>query len=454
MGCSKMADYLDELARFVAGTTFEDLSNGALDAARDVTLDTLGAITAGMEEPENARLASWVAGNMLPAVSGVLATPYRASPMAAALVNATAGVALEMDEGNRFGGGHPAIHVLPGLLAVAEETGASGSEFITALVVGYEITSRLGGATAPRPNVHSHGHWGAPGTAAAIARLRGWSAEDIRGVINLAASMSPANTWTNAFEGATVRNLYPGRSSMQGVLAVDLYQCGFAALPDAPSDVYGSILGESFDQEAAVAGLGGEYRIQQNYFKLHACCRYNHATLDAVVDAMAGASITAGEVEAVTVDVPWMLDGMLGGYPQNMLAAKFNVPYAVAAALVTGRTDITVFRPEVIAQPSVRTIFDRVSVRVGNAPRQQAASSPSAGVEIKTMNGDTRTATVESIRGDYGSPIPHSDIVDKFKFLVEPVLGRSRTESAIECIESIEKIDNMGPVVELFQLES
>ena len=449
-----MVDYLDELARFAAGTTFEDLSSGALDAARDVTLDTLGAITAGMEEPENARLASWVAGNMLPAVSGVLATPYRASPMAAALVNSTAGVALEMDEGNRFGGGHPAIHVLPGLLAVAEETGASGSEFITALVVGYEITSRLGGATTPRSNVHSHGHWGAPGTAAAIAKLRGWSAEDIRGVINLAASMSPANTWTNAFEGATVRNLYPGRSSMQGVLAVDLYQCGFAALPDAPSDVYGSILGESFDQEAAVEGLGGEYRIQQNYFKLHACCRYNHATLDAVVDAMAGASITAGEVEAVTVDVPWMLDGMLGGYPQNMLAAKFNVPYAVAAALVTGRTDITVFRPEVIAQPSVRTVFDRVSVRVGNAPRQQAASSPSAGVEIKTMNGGTRAATVESIRGDYGSPIPRSDIVDKFNFLVEPVLGTDRTRRALECVEGLERIEDMKPVVEAFRLSS
>ena len=102
-----MADYLDELARFAAGSTFEDLSNGEVDAARDVTLDTLGAITAGMEEPENARLASWAAANMLPAVSGVLATPHRASPMAAALVNATAGVALEMDEGNRFGGGHP-----------------------------------------------------------------------------------------------------------------------------------------------------------------------------------------------------------------------------------------------------------------------------------------------------------------------------------------------------------
>ena len=445
-----MADYLGDLARFAVETTFEDLSSDAVDAARDVTLDTLGAITAGMEEPENYRLASWAAENMLPAVAGILATPYRASPMAAALVNSTAGVALEMDEGNRFGGGHPAIHVLPGLLAIAEHVKVSGSELITALVVGYEVTSRLGGATAPRPNVHSHGHWGAPGTAAAIARLRGWTADAVKGVINLAAGMSPANTWTNAFEGATVRNLYPGRSSMQGVLAVDLYQCGFTALDDAPSDVYGSILGESFDP-AAVARLGGEYRIQQNYFKLHACCRYNHATLDAVVDAIAGASVTPDEIEAVTIDVPWMLEGMLGGYPQNMLAAKFNVPYAAAAALVTGRTDVTVFRPDVIAQPSVRAVFDRVSVRVGSAQRQQAVTSPGASVEIRTRGGDTLTGAVTSIRGDYGSRIPRADLVDKFTYLVEPVLGTDRTQLALERIDSLESVEDVRSVVEAFQ---
>ena len=446
-----MADYLDELARFAVETTFEDLSSDAIDAARDVTLDTLGAITAGMEEPENARLASWAADNMLPPTAGILATPYRASPMAAALVNSTAGVALEMDEGNRFGGGHPAIHVLPGLLAVAEQVGASGSEFITALIVGYEITSRLGGATVPRDNVHSHGHWGAPGTAAAIAKLRGWFAEDIRGTINLAASMSPANTWTNAFEGATVRNLYPGRSSMQGVLAIELYQCGFTALDDAPSDVYGSILGESFDTDAAVAGLGGEYRIQQNYFKLHACCRYNHATLDAVMDAVADARISPDEVESVTVDVPWMLDGMLGGYPRNMLAAKFNIPYAVAAAIVTGRTDITVFRPEVIAQSPLRAVFDRVNVRVGNTPRHQAVTSPGASVEIHTRGGDTLAGAVTLIRGDYGNPISHFDLVDKFTYLVEPVLGTDRTRRAIDRIEALDRADDIGSVVESFR---
>ena len=446
-----MPDYLDELARFVAETTIDDLSCDVVDAARDVALDTLGAITAGMQEPENKRLAFWAAANVGPSVASLIATPHRAGRMGAALVNATAGVALEMDEGNRFGGGHPAIHVLPGLLAFAESTGAAGSDFITALVVGYEITSRLGGATTPRPNVHSHGHWGAPGVAAAIAKLKRWPPADVRGVIDLAAGMSPANTWTNAFEGTTARNLYPGRSSMQGVLAVDLYECGFRGVDDAPSDVYGTILGESFDPVQATSGLGGEYRIQQNYFKLHACCRYNHATLDAVIEAMGGARIQADEIESVIVDVPWMLDGMLGAYPENMLAAKFNLPYAVVATLVTGRTDIDVFRLKVIADPFVREVFERVHVRVGTVPRQEAVTNPSSRVEIRLRDGTVLDGATTTIRGDYGNRIPRSELLDKFNYLVEPVLGSKHTRLAVERISGLDRVDDMRHVAEAFR---
>src|SRR5439155_1459044 len=88
-------------------------------------------------------------------------------------------------------------------------------------------------------------------------------APTIRKVINLAASMSPANSWTPALAGATIRNLYPGRSGLAGILAVDLQRCGFTGLDDAPSDVYATILGDRFDPARAVDGLGERYRIEQ-----------------------------------------------------------------------------------------------------------------------------------------------------------------------------------------------
>lgn len=437
-----MVDYLDKLSRFVADTSFDDLSDEAVRAVRDVTLDTVGAIVAGSQEPENAAFAQLVAQRSGPGTATILGHGVKAEPMLATMVNSTAGVALEMDEGNRFGGGHPAIHTLPGALAVAEEMGASGRSFIEAVLVGYEVESRIGGATKPRDNVHSHGHWGAVGTAAAVAKLRGHSAEGVRAVINLAASMSPANTWTTAFQGATIRNLYPGRSGMHGILADHLYSCGFTGLDDAPSDVYGTIIGESFDTDAVAAGLGGEYRIQQNYFKLHACCRYNHPVLDAVMQATATIDFAPDDVEAVDVSVPSMLQGMLGDYPENMLAAKFNVPYAVAAALVHGKTDISVFRPQIIAGQDIRSVAERVNVQIDPA-LASGGDIPRTTVSIRLNDGRELFAETTLVRGDYGNRIPNDELVGKFNFLTGDILGQERAEDVISTVSQLENLDDV-----------
>src|SRR5215831_15657716 len=292
-----VTDYLDRLAQLASDTRLDALAPSTVDAAKLVLLDTLGAMLAGSALPENTRLAQLAAGRSARGTATLLGHALRADSFWAALSNATAGVALEVDEGNRLGGGHPAIHVIPGALAVAEERGLSGSRLLEALVAGYEIGSRLGGATTARSNVHSHGTWGTISTAVAVARLAESSAETLRDVMNLSASMSPANTWTPALDGATIRNLYPGRSAFQGILAVELERCGFTGLADAPSDVYGTILADRFEPDLAVAGLEplsrgddgrGAHRIEQNYFKLHACCRFNHFALDAVM-ALRGA---------------------------------------------------------------------------------------------------------------------------------------------------------------------
>ena len=448
-----MPIYLTRLAEFVSEIRFGDLTEDAVRAAQDVALDTMGAIVAGMREPECARLAEWASRVAPPPVCAVLGSAHRANPMTAALANATAGVALEVDEGSRFGGGHPAVHVLPPLLAEAERTGANGADFIAALVAGYEVASRLGGATEARDNVHSHGHWGAPGAAAAIARLRQMSAQDAAGAISLAANMSPANTWTAAFEGATARNLYPGRSAMQGVMAVDLYDCGFRGTSDAPSDVYGTILGDSFDAESATRGLGddgAEFRIQRNYFKLHACCRYNHASLDALASALPRGGFDWREVESAEVSVPWMLEGMLGGYPENMLSAKFNLRYAVAAALVRGRADESAFRPDAIADPRVRAAFDRVRVRVGDSARRAAVENPSARVSLNMRNGDTLTGETTAIRGDCDNPISRAEIADKFISLASPTLGEGGAKRAAELAANLETAADMREAARLF----
>ena len=444
-----MTDYLDRLARFTAGIRLAALPAATVAAAKLVLLDTLGAVVAGSALSEKGRLADLAAARAPEGRATLLGHGARADAFWAALANATAGVALEVDEGNRHGGGHPAVHVIPGALAVAEERALDGRRLLEALVAGYEIGSRLGGATTPRANVHSHGTWGTISTAAAVARLADLDAAATREVMNLAASMSPANSWTPALEGATIRNLYPGRSAWTGILAVELHRCGFTGLRDAPSDVYGTILADRFEPASAVAGLGEGYRIEANYFKLHACCRYNHFALDAIAAMRRAHRFAAEEVAAVRVTtIPFGLR-MADPDPANMLGAKFSIPYAVAAALVLGRADMAAFEPAALADPRIRDLARRVEVGADPEMSPRRADYPTARVRVRLRDGRALEETATVGLGDADNPVPAGDVVAKFLALAAPALGVSRARQAADAVSEVDTLEDIRVLTSL-----
>ena len=447
------AEYLDKLADFVTETKLGNLEESTVTAAKNVVLDTIGAILAGSRLSENAGFANLVLGMGNGGNATLFGHAGAVQPMMATLVNATAGVALEMDEGSRLGGGHPSIHVTPGAIAMAEERKCTGAELLESVIVGYEVTSRIGSGTSVKDVVHSHGTWGTAGTAAATARILGFDAQETRAAISMAASMSPANTWTPCLEGATVRNLYPGRSGFQGILAAQLVQCGFTSLRDGPSDLYESLLGGGFNTEAVVAGLGepGAYRIQNNYFKFHACCLYNHPALDAVESLLRQEEFTATDVSRVQIEAPPLALIMADPEPDNMLAAKFSIPYAVAAMLVRGNANVTAFYPDQVANPQIRELAGVVEVAADSEMSLRRYDYPSARVAVSLKDGRRLEQSVTAQRGDYRNPVTRDELLAKFRFLATETLGESRTSQVIDAVGSLETLGNVRELTGLLR---
>ena len=444
-----MGDYLDTLSEFITDTHYQDLSEDAVASVRDVVLDTVGAILAGSRLPENSSLARQVTDRSGPATATVFGHPLKAEPMLATLVNATAGVGLEMDEGNRLGGGHPSIHTMPGALAVGEEMGIDGRRFIEAMLVGYEVESRIGAATVARPNVHAHGHWGVISTAVAVGKLKGLDAGRMLSLINVASGMSPANTWKPCFEGATIRNAYPGRSGLMGILAVHMYEAGFTGVDDGPADVFGTIIGESFDPNVALKGLGGEYRIQQNYTKFHACCATMHPPIEAVLAVRSQDGFSLDEVDTVEVELRRYLPDMVGAYPRNMLGAKFSVPYSVASALVRGSADVTTFYPDAIDDDKVRAMAARVRI-AEDVETSGSVDGPTARAWVRMKDGRTLTSTVGIIPGDRANPLPRDATLSKFRFLTNGILDPQRADEVIRLAG--DHLQDLGDIRELTTL--
>lgn len=431
--------YLDELCRFLAGCRFEDLPQDVVRQAGLVVADTVAAIAAGSAEPEMTALTARLAA--APGPAAVIGTGLRTDAGKAALLNGTAGTFLEMDEGNRFSRGHPAIHVLPAVLATAEAEGTSGRDALLALVLGYEVGARLGGAARLRPAMHPHGTWGTVAAAAAIAKLAGADANGFRETLNVASSLTLATSKRTMLEGGTVRNVYAGVSSQMGLLAHHLVQAGFSGERDGIASVFGAVVSDSIDTDALVRGLGDAWQISQNYFKLHSCCRYNHATLDALAKL---GPIRPEDVAAVEVETYGDAAELDDPRPRNTLAAKFSVPFAVATTIAHGSSGVASFTLNAVGDPKVLELAGRVSVREDPALSARLPAERPARVKVRYRDGREASAETFTNRGDDVDPYTVEELAEKYRELAGRVWPAERAAALHERLLALHDVADVA----------
>ncbi len=447
-----MTDYLTPLCDFAARIRFEDLPPAVVSRARQVVADTLAVIAAGAREPEIRALAEQLAGGDGPA--SLLGDGRRTGALPAALINGAAGTFLELDEGNQFGRGHPAIHVLPAVLAVCEEKRLSGRELILALALGYEVGTRIGIAAKIRMSMHPHGTWGTTGAAAAVAKLCGYRAEGFREIINLSSCLALATSRKTMLEGATVRNVYSGVSNHMGLLAHHLVAAGFTGEADGLRTVYGAVISESFDPAAMTAELGERWEIARNYFKQHACCRYNHAALDALLAVMArapGGRLSPGAVAGVEVETYSLAAQLCDRGPRNMLAAKFSIPFAVATTLVHGGTGVASFAPEAVGRPEVQALARRVRVVEDPALTAMMPARRPARVRLTLTDGTVLAAEALVNKGDAEDPYAPDDLRRKYVDLATPAWGEAAASAVFEAVGELETLSDVNRITELIR---
>ena len=405
-------DYLDRLSQFATELDYRSLPPDVQEQVGWILADTLAAMAAGSAEPELRALAERQGASEAASLIGL---GRRSSCEAAAFINGTAGTFLEMDEGNRYSRGHPAVHVIPAAVALSQERAADAADFLAGLVVGYEVGSRLGAASQLRGAMHPHGTWGTIGAAAACARIAHLSASAMREALNIASSLTTATSKRTMLEGGLVRNTYAGLSNRNGLLALDLTECGFTGERDGPASLLGQIVSEHFDPEAVVRELGQDWHLMHNYFKMHSCCRYNHGTLDAIDQLAASQSLPQpDEIESIEVQTYHLAAELDDPAPANTLAAKFSVPFAVATRIVHGSSALSSFTWEAVRRPDVLALAQKVRVSHDPAMSQRLPAERPARVLLRLKDGRQLVAEAGVNRGDDASPYTREELRAKF----------------------------------------
>mgnify|MGYP001582572748 CR=1 FL=1 len=440
------AFWLDTLADFLVGFRFESLKPATVEQTSYVVLDTMGAIAGGAAEPEMQALTAKLTVSPVGEAS-VIGTGKKAVSAAAAFLNGTAGTFLEMDEGNRFAKGHPSIHVLPALWALAEIKGLSGKAAMEALVLGYEVGARIGIAAAMRPDMHPHGTWGTVGAAAAVAKLLGYDSARMRETINVASSLTLATSKRTMLEGGTVRNAYAGIANRMALMAIDLVEAGFIGERDGLSSVFGHVVSEKFDTARMIDGLGRDWQIDQNYFKLHSCCRYNHGALDALDTLLAREKIAADAIERVDVASYLYAAELDDQAPRNTLGAKFSVPFAVATRLVRGSSAVENFTWEAVRDERVQALAKRVFVTEDKAMTAKLPQFRPARVDLRLRDGRTLTAAVEANRGDDQDPYSRDELTGKYFSLTGRVWTHEKADDVRKKILDLAALKDVSTII-------
>lgn len=425
-----MTDPARTLAEFAVGVEYDELPAKIQDHLGLVVADTIGAIVGGNTLPEVSTLAD-IESKSNPGEATILGTNLTTAPSHAALVNATGGTALELDEGHKYAAGHPAIHILPAVLAEAEAKGGDSKDLLAALVAGYEVGTRVGRACAPLdPTYHMHGLWGITGTAAGVARYRGLDAETTVEALRMAANHALHTRFETALEGATVRNTYAGMSNLAGIAVVNQAEAGFTGLDDG-IERHLARVSQEFDAEMLTDQLGDLWEVKRGYFKQHAACRYTHPTLDALTTLTEGYDINAADVESVTVETYSTAAQLTPQCPRNALEAKFSIPFAVATFLTHGHSHKEAFTEEAFDE-SVFDLAKRVSVIEADDLSERVPDKRGARVTVTLSSGDALHQEIEQAAGGTDDPFETADLCEKFSWLVEPILGSEQTDTLWE----------------------
>ncbi|MCH7479933.1 MAG: MmgE/PrpD family protein [Chloroflexi bacterium] len=436
-------DELIQLSHFVADTQFDDLPDDVVERAKWVLRDTVGVIIAGMSEPEVNALAGYAAAKS-PGNASLFGHAGRVKPEWAALVHGTAGTSLEMDEGHAFARGHASVHAVSPALALAETRGASGKELLTALILGYEVAARAGVATRLRKGVHPFGVWGVLGAASIGARFNGLNGEDIAKTLEVAASYAITPSFETAYQGANVRNTYAGMVNYLGLLAADFYGLGFRGERGGLQTAFGQILGDEFDPNMLVDGLGERYEIMRGYFKPHSACRYAHAAVDAVLELTAHKKLKPDEIRSVEVATYDIAATLKETHPTTPLAGRFSIPHTVAATLVLGNANPEAFTLDALNNPDIQALASKVILTENPDFTAMAPAKRPASVTIIFNSGEEKQHTVYGSKGDPDQPMSPDELETKFQQLTSSTLGNDLANQAWQFLGNIEQLSDLS----------
>jgi 2-methylcitrate dehydratase PrpD len=440
------------LAQFALGLRYDDIPHEVRERGKHLMLDAIGI--AYRSRAFYFAQATFDALKALGAgTSAVIGGGRTLSPRDATIMNGVLAHGLDYDDTHSRGVIHATVSSLPLAIALGDQTGASGRDFLTAYVAAMETSTRLGSVAKGgfhQVGFHPTGLVGIFGATLAAARLLGLGREQAVMAQGVALSMA-SGSLEFLEDGAWTKRLHPGWAAASAITAATLAKHGFVgprAAYEGRFGLFASHLGSamaSADLSLATENLGTAWQIQEVAIKPIPACHFTHAAADAAIALSRVPNISAGAIRSVEVLVPGAVVKTVcepaenKRAPANSYDAQFSIPYIVATGLLRGRFTLDELEDAALTDREVLSLAKRVNYAVDQAstfPRHYTGE-----VIVTLENGETIRHREPINRGSSERPLSNQEIKAKYLDNAGRVLSAERADEVCAAVLNLERVD-------------
>lgn len=447
-----------DLASRVNAMNYDDFPDEAVHWAKIAIADTIGVALAGAME-DTAKIPERVLGlgqNMgqSKGSSLVWGRSYRTQALDAALINGTSSHAFDFDDCSNSLGGHPSAPIVPVALAIGEEVGSTGREYVEAYIAGFEAETRIA------RGVHMHHYtkgWhptatlGIFGAIAACGRLL--KLDDATLATAFAIGVSEA-AGVKANFGTMTKPLHVGLTARNGLFACLIAKEGFTASMEAFEHKQGYL--EVFNG----AGTYDVSKILDGWcqpldliepgvmIKQYPCCGSAHMAIDAAIILHNKHNLSLDQIEAIDIQThEQRLEHTNRPDPRGELDAKFSVQYVVCRGLADGTVVLGNFENEAYMDKDIRSLLPSVTV----ASHTDDQYTGTVTVTLKDGSKHTEQARTPFGRGPE-NPMSAEELKAKFVDCALRVLPKETVERLHATLWDIENLKSIRDITDIMAL--
>jgi 2-methylcitrate dehydratase PrpD len=419
---------------FVHDLRFADLPVDVVAQAKRCLLDLTGVAAAGLGT-DLSRICRGFAIRQMGAQehgSRIIFDGRIASPAGAAYAGASTIDAFDAHDGHALTKGHAGVAVLPSLLSVADaEGGIDGPEFLSSLVLGYEIATRAGIALhASVGDYHTSGSWNALGCAAIVARNLGLGGGATRHAFGIAEYHGPRSQMMRCIDHPTMLKDGSGWGAFAGVSAGYLAAVGFTGAP--------AVTIEAAERAGLWRDLGERWRIRELYFKSYPICRWADPALEATRDLVRRHRIEKDRIACVRVETFAQAVRLGSRAPTTTEEAQYALCFPLAAFLVRGQLGASDVTAESLHDAQIRAMAERVVLRERAEFSRRFPAERLAVVTIEQDDGAIVVSEPTLARGDPTTPMTDDELLSKFRQLTAglPPERQAGIEHAVQHLDT------------------